>query len=80
MTTEVIYKIAGAREWDAAFAVGADGALWRRSYAAGTWGAWTSLRGIWNGSPAAVCQPTTTRIDLFERGTDNGAWTEELPG
>ena len=61
------------------FAVGQDGALWRRSFSAGAWGGWTSLGGQWTSGPGAVCQPGTTKIDLFERGTDRGMWQLELP-
>jgi spore germination protein YaaH len=62
------------------FVVGADGGIWRKNFSAGVWGPWTPLRGFWTtGGPAAVCQPGTSKIDLFERGTDNGLWMQELP-
>jgi hypothetical protein len=59
------------------FAVGVDRGLWRRSFNGTTWSAWTSLGGVWSSGPGAVCQPTTTKIDVFERGRDNGMWRVE---
>ncbi len=61
------------------FVLGGDGVLWRKSFDGTSWGIWTRIGGGWTSDPGAVCQPGTTKIDLFERGTDNGLWTLELP-
>jgi hypothetical protein len=61
------------------FVVGGDGAIWRRSYNGTTTGTWTSLHGSFASGPSAVCQPGTTKIDLFERAADSSLWTQELP-
>jgi hypothetical protein len=60
------------------FAVGTDNGLWRRHFDGTTWAAWSSIGGQWTTGPAAVCQPGTTKIDLFERGPDYALWRLEL--
>ena len=61
------------------FVLGGDGVMWRKSFNGTTWGGWTLIGGSWNADPGAVCQPGTTKIDLFERGGDYGLWWLELP-
>lgn len=61
------------------FALGTDGALWRDSFNGTTWGGWTLVGGQWTSGPGVACQPTTTKIDLFERASDDALYTQELP-
>jgi spore germination protein YaaH len=56
------------------FAVGQDGALYTRGFNGTTWSPWTSMGGKWLSGPAAICEPTTTTIDVFEQATDRGLW------
>ena len=61
------------------FAVGTDGRDWRRSYN-GSWAAWKPVGGAWGSNgPGIACQPTTTKIDIIERGPDHALWWLELP-
>lgn len=63
----------------AMFAVGTDGRDWRRLYN-GSWSAWQPVSGAWGSNgPGVVCQPTTTKIDIVERGPDRAIWWLELP-
>ena len=55
------------------FGVGADGRDWQRSFS-GAWSTWHAVGGAWGSDPAAVCQPSTTTTDLFQRGADAGVW------
>jgi hypothetical protein len=61
------------------FIRGQDSSLWRRSFDGTNWGSWISLGGQWTSGPGVTCQPGTTKIDVFERGTDLTLWTIELP-
>ena len=56
------------------FVVGQDGALYTRGFNGTTWSPWTSMGGKWRSGPAAICEPTTTTIDVFEQATDRGLW------
>lgn len=60
------------------FVTGTDSALWRRSFSGTTWSAWSSAGGTWASGPDAVCQPTTTKIDVLVKGPDGGLWAMEL--
>ena len=53
------------------FAVDSKGALWNTSILGGS-GTWTSLGGVCTSSPAAISWGSTTRTDIFVRGS-NGA-------
>ena len=61
------------------FVLGGSGVLWRKTRTGTTWGPWTRIGGGWTSDPGAVCQPGTTKIDLFERGSDLALWQLELP-
>jgi hypothetical protein len=57
------------------FTVGADDAVWQRTYLPATgWGAWTSIGGNVTSPPDAVTWPDG-RIDVVARGADRHAWT-----
>jgi len=59
------------------FALGADGGLWRKSFSGTAWTPWTAVGGQWAGGPGAVCQPTTTKIDILEKSSDGSLWRLE---
>jgi hypothetical protein len=59
------------------FVVGVDNAVWRNSFTSAGWSGWTSAGGSWTSGPGAVCEPGTTTIELFERGTDLALWRLE---
>jgi len=64
------------------FVRGTDNAIWRRAYAGGRWGAWTSIGGQVADAPT-VAFTSPTAWTVFARGTDGqirsrterGAWT-----
>src|SRR5204863_495136 len=51
------------------YVLGTDGGIWHRGWS-GSWSAWQPMGGSWTSSPSAVCRPSTTTVDLFERGGD----------
>lgn len=55
---------------------GVDGRLWSRSSTddGATWGAWTSLGGLWTSNLTAFCHPGSTSVDVFGRGSDGSLW------
>jgi hypothetical protein len=55
------------------FAVDSHGALWSTSIIP-SGGIWNSLGGVCTSSPAAISWGTTTRQDVFVRGTDGAVW------
>jgi spore germination protein YaaH len=61
------------------FAVGSDSALYRIANTGAGWGQWQGLGGQWTSDPSAVCPPTTTSVDLFERGPDLALWQTNVP-
>ena len=61
------------------YALGTDRGVWHRGWA-GNWSAWQPLGGVWTSSPSAACRPSTTNVDLFERGTDAELWHDTVGG
>ena len=61
------------------FVNGGDGVMWRKHWNGSVWGPWTSLGGNWTSDPGAVCQPGTTKIDVFARGANGALYWQELP-
>ncbi len=61
------------------FALGKDAAMYQLGYN-GAWGSWRRLGGRWTSEPGAVCPPSTTSVDLFERGSDAAVWRTSVPG
>ena len=55
------------------YVLGPDGALYRRSLAAGSWAAWQSLGGRWKDDPAPVYR-SAGAVDVFARGLDDCLW------
>jgi len=53
--------------------------LWRRSFTGGAWGTYQQVEGDWSNGPGAACRPSTTSIDVIQRGRDNALWWLELP-
>ena len=53
--------------------------LWRRSFTGGAWGTYQPVEGDWSNGPGAACRPSTTSIDVIQRGRDNALWWLELP-
>jgi PQQ-like domain len=64
------------------FVTGTDGGLWQKGYNGNgvSWGPWLSWGAHPTADPGAVCQPGTTSIMLFARGTDNALWQTVIPG
>ena len=61
------------------FVLGGNSLLWRKTFNGTQWGGWALVSYYWTSDPGVVCQPTTTKIDVFERGLDMGLWQQELP-
>jgi hypothetical protein len=57
-----------------------DNALWHKAWTGTGWTGWQSLGGTWTSDPSAVCEPGTTTVDLFVRGTDNAIWHTPIAG
>jgi hypothetical protein len=53
------------------FAPGGNHALYRDSFN-GSWSGWQLVGGTWTGQPAAVCQSSTSGLNLFTEGADSG--------
>jgi hypothetical protein len=56
------------------FGVGLGGALYRKGWNGTSWSFWEPQGGLWSTGPSAVCEPTTTTIDVFEVATDRALW------
>jgi beta-mannanase len=54
------------------FVLGPGSALYRRAWNGSSWADWQSLGGSWTADPTSISQ--TSRIDIFERGSDNAIW------
>jgi hypothetical protein len=61
------------------FVVGSDYAMYRLGYA-GSWSSWSRMGGAWAGQPGAACSPSSTTVQLIERGPDTAMWQTTLTG
>jgi hypothetical protein len=62
------------------FVLGTDASLWQRGYNGTSWGGWQLVGGRWSADPGASCRPSTTIVDLVERGPDWGLWHSTATG
>jgi spore germination protein YaaH len=62
------------------FATGSGAALNRLGFNGTAWISWQSLGGQSTSDQGAVCQPGSSAVDVFERGTDNAVWHTSVSG
>ena len=69
LTSEPAVSSAGPRRLEV-FARWSDNALWRSTWNGTAWSSWTSLGGQWVTGPAAVSEPGSDVVHVFEVGSD----------
>jgi putative pyrroloquinoline-quinone binding quinoprotein len=62
------------------FIRGTDNGIWQRGFNGTSWGPWTPWGAYPTSDSSAVCQPGTTTVMFFTRGTDMALWQTTIAG